>query len=649
MQQPGQNVLYAPTTTTNGGNGHTPSIQNSGSAGTANNQNGNGIDKDGESQPPPQPKTRKPYVITKQRERWTPEEHERFLEALQIFGRQWRKIEEYIGTKTAVQIRSHAQKFFTKVEREGKKSNAKDGKANGVGIYIPPPRPKRKPSHPYPKKAKVPNTSKDGADKSQKGGASTKTKSKQQCGGHVTNAAQQCLNNGNHNKNLGSSGQQQQQKGKGFPYQLPQAGAQNAATTSHHQEQAGNPLVGKNGVGLPMNMMDNIAYLTWLSSLSGGVKNGVAPSHAQQQQGGGNVGNVAAVVAAAARNVVMPKPHKIMPGVLPLASQGYEAGELMHMHKLLLNAAENASGTKEEKEQAMAAAKIIHQQIQSAATANAVTAANNNNNINVNAVGVVGSSPKSSSLGSLRNQSAFVSTTQAIKAENNKNSGVGGGDLLPLAEGQKAARVVSLVGVNKDGKAALKERKPKGSFGSYNSGGKSGESGSRTSPMVNARGTTSSGTQGSDGSGTQDNMQMAPKSPSPQAQEMKKGVSPPLTSGGGSGGSGTQDSNEHQNKNSAQSQFVSNQIPPAAHVLNQFLLSQFPFSSPAAFAALANANAAMPLANNGGGNAAAVTKVAVGVSPSGGAPVVVAAAAQEEQPKPELKRSNSGFLPYKKQ
>ncbi|KAH9565950.1 hypothetical protein CY35_04G105800 [Sphagnum magellanicum] len=105
-------------------------------------------------------KVRKPYTITKQRERWTGEEHQKFLEALKLYGRAWRRIEEHIGTKTAVQIRSHAQKFFSKVERD--QTVPPGGGVVGMDtggmvqplIDIPPPRPKRKPSHPYPRKAK---------------------------------------------------------------------------------------------------------------------------------------------------------------------------------------------------------------------------------------------------------------------------------------------------------------------------------------------------------------------------------------------------------------------------------------------------------------------------------------------------------------
>ncbi|KAI4966544.1 hypothetical protein ZWY2020_040556 [Hordeum vulgare] len=50
-------------------------------------------------------KVRKPYTITKQRERWTEAEHKRFLEALKLYGRAWQRIEEHVGTKLAVQIK----------------------------------------------------------------------------------------------------------------------------------------------------------------------------------------------------------------------------------------------------------------------------------------------------------------------------------------------------------------------------------------------------------------------------------------------------------------------------------------------------------------------------------------------------------------
>ncbi|XP_071693756.1 protein REVEILLE 1-like [Rutidosis leptorrhynchoides] len=94
------------------------------------------------------PKVRKPYTITKQRERWTQEEHKKFIEALRIHGRAWRRIEEHVGTKTAVQIRSHAQKYFSKVVRESTSGDVGEVKPT----EIPPPRPKRKPMHPYPRK-----------------------------------------------------------------------------------------------------------------------------------------------------------------------------------------------------------------------------------------------------------------------------------------------------------------------------------------------------------------------------------------------------------------------------------------------------------------------------------------------------------------
>ncbi|KAF5464350.1 hypothetical protein F2P56_014431, partial [Juglans regia] len=86
-------------------------------------------------------KVRKPYTITKSRESWTEQEHDKFLEALQLFDRDWKKIEAFVGSKTVIQIRSHAQKYFLKVQK------------SGASEHVPPPRPKRKAAHPYPQKA----------------------------------------------------------------------------------------------------------------------------------------------------------------------------------------------------------------------------------------------------------------------------------------------------------------------------------------------------------------------------------------------------------------------------------------------------------------------------------------------------------------
>jgi SHAQKYF class myb-like DNA-binding protein len=44
--------------------------------------------------------------------RWTKEEHKKFLEAIELYGRDWKKVQGYVGTRTSTQARSHAQKVL---------------------------------------------------------------------------------------------------------------------------------------------------------------------------------------------------------------------------------------------------------------------------------------------------------------------------------------------------------------------------------------------------------------------------------------------------------------------------------------------------------------------------------------------------------
>ncbi|KAL6508410.1 hypothetical protein OROHE_021952 [Orobanche hederae] len=132
----------------------------------------------------PNKKVRKPYTITKSRESWTEPEHDKFLEALQLvtgFFEPWkrpirvrlptvgpstdlpvagalctgdgifvvdsasivtgRRLKHLLVQRLLFSIRSHAQKYFLKVQK------------NGTNEHLPPPRPKRKAAHPYPQKA----------------------------------------------------------------------------------------------------------------------------------------------------------------------------------------------------------------------------------------------------------------------------------------------------------------------------------------------------------------------------------------------------------------------------------------------------------------------------------------------------------------
>lgn len=47
--------------------------------------------------------------------RWTKSEHDKFMNALQKYGRDWVSVQKAIKSRTLTQVRSHAQKVFLKM------------------------------------------------------------------------------------------------------------------------------------------------------------------------------------------------------------------------------------------------------------------------------------------------------------------------------------------------------------------------------------------------------------------------------------------------------------------------------------------------------------------------------------------------------
>lgn len=47
--------------------------------------------------------------------RWTLEEHQRFLQGLEMHGKSWTRIALMIPSRNVIQVRTHAQKFFKKI------------------------------------------------------------------------------------------------------------------------------------------------------------------------------------------------------------------------------------------------------------------------------------------------------------------------------------------------------------------------------------------------------------------------------------------------------------------------------------------------------------------------------------------------------
>lgn len=64
--------------------------------------------------------------------RWTQEEHKLFLQGLEKHQKQWKLIADLVKTRTVVQIRTHAQKYFQKLQ----KKNLKEGKLNSLSLSM---------------------------------------------------------------------------------------------------------------------------------------------------------------------------------------------------------------------------------------------------------------------------------------------------------------------------------------------------------------------------------------------------------------------------------------------------------------------------------------------------------------------------------
>jgi SHAQKYF class myb-like DNA-binding protein len=76
--------------------------------------------------------------------RWSTREHSIFIEGLRKFGRNWKLISTYIGSRSADQVRSHAQKFELKCKifarsATTRKATFKDSATQyGEDIFFPP-------------------------------------------------------------------------------------------------------------------------------------------------------------------------------------------------------------------------------------------------------------------------------------------------------------------------------------------------------------------------------------------------------------------------------------------------------------------------------------------------------------------------------
>lgn len=91
--------------------------------------------------------------------RWTKEEHEAFLKGLQLYGKEWKKVAAKVKTRTVVQTRTHAQKYFQKLQKtiEAKGGTVPaDFDSVDMGVTTEPKKIAPYPSQQVPKKKRTP-------------------------------------------------------------------------------------------------------------------------------------------------------------------------------------------------------------------------------------------------------------------------------------------------------------------------------------------------------------------------------------------------------------------------------------------------------------------------------------------------------------
>lgn len=63
------------------------------------------------------PSSKKFERVKQKKNPWTEEEHQKFLEGIETYGKDFKKVAALIKTRSVVQVRSHHQKYMLKIEK----------------------------------------------------------------------------------------------------------------------------------------------------------------------------------------------------------------------------------------------------------------------------------------------------------------------------------------------------------------------------------------------------------------------------------------------------------------------------------------------------------------------------------------------------